>query len=588
MFGSKIGVWGWLLVAFCSGLCVILIGSGKTVAQDVVPPTGAKVIHDAEYYILRSQHKDKWAAEDKKLDAKLAQLREKFGAPPNIIHIMWDDTAFGDVGIPAINKIRGFNTPNFNRMAAEGILFTRMYSESSCTPSRAAVITGRHPVRSGMTRVGWPYEFGGLAGEEVTTAEVLSQAGYATGFFSKWHLGDIEQSYPHNQGFDEAFFSPYNQVAAIWNAQGTAANASLGFDPNVAPRDPYLIDKVGLMPTGLVMTIEGRKGGLGREWGKPTNADYEKLDPESEKRISAFIRRSIRAEKPFYVAYWPQLLEFFPKPTKTTVHAGQMGDALARLDAYVGKLMSELKELGIAENTLIIAMADNGPMVHSPPAGWGMSDVIYRGGKGDYLEGGVRVPAFAWWPDVIGPGQIVGDIIHETDLFTTFARLGGAGQHIPTDRIIDGIDQTALLLNGDTHGRRDYVFIYQGPNLAATVKGRYKRIWAGVEGADSGLAAAFYDLYHDIRESNPMLVPLIHTQNQFNRMKARHEIWKLKYPDRPQALGVPFTGLSNARPETRAIAERIDEYRKIMPFDPAEYIKFELPAVDYLDPDMGK
>jgi len=111
-------------------------------------------------------------------------------------------------------------------------------------------------------------------------------------------------------------------------------------------------------------------------------------------------------------------------------------------------------------------------MIHHGPVG--MVETLYRGGKGDFLEGGVRVTAHARWPGVIQKGQIVGDIIHETDLFTTFANLAGAKKHIPTDRIIDGIDQTALFLKGDTYSRRDYVFIYTGDQLAATVKGRYK------------------------------------------------------------------------------------------------------------------
>ena len=135
---------------------------------------------------------------------------------------------------------------------------------------------------------------------------------------------------------------------------------------------------------------------------------------------------------------------------------------------------------------------------------------------------------------MIDEGQTVGDIVHVTDLYTTFAHLGGATKHIPTDRVIDGIDQTALLLNGDTHSRRDYVFIYSGHTLGATVKGRYKRHWlGGGEAAASGLPEAYYDLYVDTREDNPMLVPLIHTQGQFNRMRARHELMKKRYPDKP-------------------------------------------------------
>ena len=116
----------------------------------------AKIIHDAEYYILEAQHGEKWAMEDKDLDAKIAELRKKFGTPPNIIHVMWDDTPVGEVGIPFIQKQRGWETPNINRLAAEGINFTRMYTEPSCTQTRSAFLTGRHPVRTGMTKVASP------------------------------------------------------------------------------------------------------------------------------------------------------------------------------------------------------------------------------------------------------------------------------------------------------------------------------------------------------------------------------------------------------------------------------------------------
>ena len=152
----------------------------------------ADIVHDAEYYILEAQNGDRWAVEDEGLNARLAALREKHGRPPNFIHVMWDDTSFGDVGIPAISKVRGFETPNINRMAEEGILFTRMYTEVGCTPSRAAVLTGRHAVRSGMYIIGFPIEYSGLREEEVTMAEVLSEAGYATAMYGKLHLGDIE------------------------------------------------------------------------------------------------------------------------------------------------------------------------------------------------------------------------------------------------------------------------------------------------------------------------------------------------------------------------------------------------------------
>ncbi len=548
-----------------------------------------KIVHDAEYYILEAQNGKKWAKEDKALDKKLAALRKKYGTPPNIVYILWDDSAFGAVGFPGLQKNFGYETPNINRMAAEGINFTRMYAEPACTPTRAAFLTGRHPVRNGMGVVGMPHEFGGLRAEEVTIAEVLSEAGYATAHYGKGHLGDIEESYLHNQGFDEALFTPMNQLISLWNPMANAVNAVLGLHPEIYPPDPYRLDSPGLLPDGWVMAIEGKKGEQGKEWCGSTNECFDKMDGESEKRTLEFIRKNAKAGKPFFVEYWPNFMNFFkPDMPKKTISGGKVAEGYYRLDAFVGKLMEELKQLGIAENTLFIAMADNGPMVHTPPPGWGMLPMLYRGGKGDFFEGGVRVPAFAWWPGIIKQGQVVGDIIHVTDLYTTFARLGGATKYIPTDRVVDGVDQTALFLNGDTHSRRDYVFIYTGPVLGATVKGRYKRHWIGAgEAAASGAAAAFYDLYQDPREETPQFVPLIHTMGQFNRMLFRHELFKKKYPDVPKAHGIPYTGLSNARPETRAIADRVKRDVENMPFDLKEDLEFDRPAI-HLDGDWGR
>jgi arylsulfatase len=312
------------------------------------------------------------------------------------------------------------------------------------------------------------------------------------------------------------------------------------------------------------------------------------MDRESERRCLSFIRRNAKAEKPFYVQYWPNFLNFLKPNMPKLTHAGsKVSEGFVQLDNFVGEVVKELKDLGIAENTLFIVMADNGPMVHNPPPGWGMIDLIYRGGKGDFLEGGVRVPAFAWWPGMIRPGQVVGDMIHVADLYTTFASLAEAQEYIPTDRVIDGIDQRALFLNGDTHGRRDYVFIYQGHQLGAIVKGRYKHhVISSDPGAASGIGATFYDLYTDPRERHPMLTPLIHMQGQFHRMRARHDLMKKKFPDKPNAKGVPYTGLSNARPETKAVAERAKRYLEAMPFDMKEYLEVEFPE-SKVDPDWG-
>ena len=559
----------------------------------VAPLAGANdIVHDAEYYILAAQNGEKWSAEDKTLDQKLAELRKNHGTPPNIIHIMWDDTAYGDIGIPAIQKVRGLETPNLNRMADEGILFTRMYTEVGCTPSRAASATGRLAVRSGMYNIGMLLESHGMRSEEVTIAEVLSKAGYATAFHGKGHLGDIEESYPHNQGFDEAFFTGYNQILSLNNRIAEGANASMGLFEDMLPPDPYKLDD-SFVTRGWVQIAEGKKGEQARQWGDNSYENYLKIDPEAQRRTFEFIERNAKAGKPFYVANWPMMASFMPNPPqKCSVARSLLQNGLqCNIDPFIGEIMNNLQELGIAENTLVIAMADNGPMTHNPPPGTGFAETIFRGGKGDFLEGGVRVPAQAWWPGVIEPGQLVGDIIHETDLFTTFARLAGAMEHIPTDRVIDGIDQTSLLINGDTHSRRDYVFIYAGPALGATVKGNYKRHWISPDpvGEASGIPAAFYFLPADPREVSPMLVNLIHLKSPFNRMKLRHDLWKKKYPDAHEVYGIPWTGIENASAEIKALAKPKMDLTKV-PFDPLEYVEHldQLPFDPDMDPSIGQ
>lgn len=538
----------------------LLLNISPLLAQD-------EIIQDAEYYILKEQNGAKWDETDKVLQKKLDDLKKKHGTTPNIIYLLWDDQQVGAVGNAMLQQQLGFSTPNINKMADEGINFSRMYAESSCTPTRAAFMTGRTPVRNGMGVVGMPHESAGLAGSEVTIAEVLSEAGYATAFYGKGHLGDIEESYLHNQGFDEALFTPMNQISSLWNPQANAVNAIMGMYPDMYPKDPYSMDKPGLNPDGWVMTIDGKKGEKGEEFCGTSNECYAKIDDECEKRLLSFIRKNAEAKKPFFATYQPMWLNFLAaEPNKSSLNGGKVANSYKKLDDYVGTLMEELKALGIAENTLFVAMADNGPMSHNPPPGWGMTEILYRGGKGDYTEGGVRVPAVAWWPGMINEKQLVGDIIHVTDLFTTFARLGEATQNIPTDRVIDGIDQTELLLKGDSHSHRDYVHIYQGHTLAATVKGRYKYHWIGQgAGAESGISQSFYDLYQDPKELAPHLVPLIHFSGQFKAMKERHELFKEVYPDYSNARGIPYTGLSNSRPETLEIVNRLEREKSAMP-----------------------
>jgi len=570
--------------SFATGLKLALaLSTGLVMANPVgaaakakAPSTNGEIIHDAEFYVLEAQNGPQWATEDQDIDAKIAALKAKYGRPPNIIHFMWDDSAVGDVGIPAIQITRGFSTPNINRVAAEGLNMMRMYTEPACTSSRAAVITGRLAVRSGMHTVSFPVESSGMDVGEVTMATVLGKAGYNTAFYGKWHLGDTQPSYPVNMGFDEALWTPYNQVPSAWTPMGEMIGVVSGMYPQLYPKDPYLMDN-SWQPAGTPWILDGTKGGAVREWGTPLSvADFYRLDQESLARTLAFAKKATAENKPFYVAFWPVSTAFLPNPEergKLTTNKSLTAETLTRVDKLVGGLVAGLKEQGIDDNTLVIVMADNGAFTHDGPPG--MVETLYRGGKGDYLEGGVRVPAFAYWPGVIKPGQISGDMIFEADLFTTFAHLANAEKYIPRDRIIDGIDQTSLLFNGDGFSRRDYHFIYQGTNLSAAVKGRFKRVWAGAKAGLSG--PEFYDLYVDPREEHGLLVPMLNTKSMFNRQLQRHNLWITKYPNRPgPTQGPPLTGIENARPATKALSQPPVDMKKL-PFDPREVAKEPVP-----------
>ena len=208
-----------------------------------------------------------------------------------------------------------------------------------------------------------------------------------------------------------------------------------------------------------------------------------------------------------------------------------MADSIVEVDRWIGDIVKEVDNLGIAENTIIMVMGDNGPFMQYLGVS-GQSDRIYRGGKTNHLEGGVRVNAFIKWKGVIEPGSAAEDIIHVSDLFTTFARLGLAMEGVPRDRVIDGVDQSGVLLLGETHGRRDYVHIYEGPVLKSIVKNKYKMHMPPP--GSNPIAAAIFDLYRDPREERPIdsIKYGPWAGGQFAGMAKRHFAFKRKYPDR--------------------------------------------------------
>ena len=547
-----------------SATLMLVISMTVTVSHAAMP-----IQHDAEHYILLEQHKGQWSSEDKEIDARLAEIQKKNnGKKPNIIYILIDDVGMGELGSPILNKVRGYKTPNINNFARQSLAFSRMYTEPSCTPTRAAFLTGRLPVRSHMLEAKIvPPEGSGLNKNEVTIAELLSKSGYNTAHVGKWHQGDIEQAYPHNQGFDVASFAMHNQ--ATYNfmiAEAEAERLAHSISPESEGLD-YVLDK-HFRPKDWVLSLDARKGEQAKEWGIESGGNsgyayYEKMNLRFHQLAMDQLRRLANEDKPFFLNYWPMYPLDFTSHRKGphTPNGGTWVNRMQELDSWIGDLLNEVETLGIADNTFIVIMGDNGPMKQAL-GDTGFTDMIYRGHKGETTEGGVRVDAFIRWPAAIQAGSVAGDMIHVSDLYTTIARITGATKHIPRDRIVDGIDQTSLLLNGDTHGRRDYVHIYNGPTLSATVKEQFKVHWPAPGTAAFKLPV--YNLYRDPREERPLKTEGMWSVSYFSSMRERHLAFKKKYPDRKETHAKPYEGISNLRPESKALVEAFEQSQSLL------------------------
>jgi len=499
------------------------------------------LIHDAEHYILAAQNGEQWAADDKATAERLAAIRKANGGkPPNIVYILLDDLGYGEIGTPGLTPSRGYSTPNIDALAKEGMTLMRMYTEPSCTPTRVAMMTGRYPVRTGTTEAKATIAGDGLAAEEITLAEVLSKAGYYTSHVGKWHMGDIEQAYANNQGFMHAEFPIHQQgQLAIMSPEAVEADVIRGSDPS-SQLQTYTLDPTFVTnPSHMVTGVEVRNGKLyeidleaGEAW---TQKHYREMNERYQRNAIDQLGKLAAQDKPFFLNYWPLFpLTFIPSDIEEaqTLNGGTVAQSIVEVDEWIGEIVAEVERLGIADNTVIMVMGDNGPFMQYAGI-TGVSDRVYRGGKADSLEGGVRVNAYIRWPGVIEPGSTAGDIIHVSDLFTTFAQFAGAMDEVPTDRVIDGLDQSSMMLLGDTHGRRDYVHIYEGPLLKAVVKNKYKMHMPPP--GSNPIAAHIFDLTRDPREERPLdsIKYGPWAGGQFANMIKRHMAYKMKYPDRP-------------------------------------------------------
>ncbi|MHC4275181.1 MAG: sulfatase-like hydrolase/transferase, partial [Planctomycetota bacterium] len=387
-------------------LCV-LAATGSAFGQDIV--------HDAEYYILQAQNGQRWAAEDRALDRQLAAFRESNGGkPPNILYILIDDIGFGDLGSATLNSIRGYRTPAINTVAREGMRLSRMYTEPSCTPTRVAFMTGRQPFRNGMGNTAVDISGFGLAGKEVTLAEILSEAGYNTVHIGKWHMGDIREAWPNHQGFDYAAFPIHQQgQLSIFHDDAADEEVSIGIGDNNYD-DRYTMDRwLRTDASAMVTGVEGYRDQPVREvhmqpgerWNE---AKYHEMNVRYQQQTMEHLRTLARQDEPFFLQYWPLYPLTGPRTTTdeyTTPNGGIYVEKMKLVDEWIGELMAEMEELGVADNTLVIIMGDNGHFTkYSPQSGY--TPMIFRGGKGSTTEGGVRVDAFVRWPGMIGADSV--------------------------------------------------------------------------------------------------------------------------------------------------------------------------------------
>lgn len=360
--------------------------------------------------------------------------------PPNVVVIYADDLGYGDLGCYGSPTIR---TPHLDRLAAEGIRFTDFYSAAEvCTPSRAALLTGRYPPRSGMVgprRVLFPNSAGGLPPDEVTLAEALRDRGYATAHIGKWHLGIHPGSRPNDQGFAYSFGLPYSN--------DMDARPGLPRGSAMSPTPPADGWNVALQRNGEVIE-------------KPV--DQTQLTGRYTEEAVRFIREN-RA-RPFflYLAHsFPHVPLFASPAFKGRSRGGIYGDTVEELDASVGEVVAALRANGVAERTLVIFSSDNGPWLTQKTQGG--SAGLLRDGKGSTWEGGMRVPGIAWWPGRIGPAVIT-QPASTLDVLPTVLAL--AKIPLPAERVLDGRDLSPVLLRHEELPARPFVY-YRGETLMA-------------------------------------------------------------------------------------------------------------------------
>ncbi|RYZ14981.1 MAG: arylsulfatase, partial [Myxococcaceae bacterium] len=391
-------------------------------------------------------------------------------AKPNILFIMGDDIGWFNVSAYNLG-IMGYRTPNIDRIAHEGALFTDWYAQQSCTAGRAAFLTGQSPIRTGLTKVGLPGSDIGLQPEDPTIADVMKSLGYATGQFGKNHLGDRDEFLPTVHGFDEFFGNLYHL-----NAEEEPENVDY-------PKDPAFRQHFG--PRGVLKSkADGKGGQTVEDTGPLTKKRMETVDEEFLAATLDFIDRTQQEQKPFFIWFNTTRMHIhthLKKESQGKTGIGLFPDGMVEHDGHVGRLLDKLEQLGITDDTIVIYTTDNGAMTSMWPDG-GVTP--FRGEKDTNWEGAFRAPCLVRWPGVVKPGTQLNELFSSEDWLPTLVSAAGdpdivrklldghdaGARHFHVH--LDGYDQTPLL-SGQGETRRDE-FYYFGDD-GELVAMRYKR-----------------------------------------------------------------------------------------------------------------
>jgi arylsulfatase len=381
---------------------------------------------------------------------------------PNVVFVLADNVGYGDLGPYGGGELRGAPTPRIDQLAREGLRLTQYLVEPGCTPSRAALMTGQYSIRNGLSLVivpGTPYT---LSARAFTMGELFKSVGYATAIFGKWHLGIDPHSLPTAHGFDEFYGIPPD---ISWDSATYVDTIELTHSIP-APRDVLLAKGPQI--------YEAVAGGPLRKVKPYTRAVRAEIDIELVAKSIDFMKRQKAAGKPFFL-YLPFSMGHFPNlPAKQFAgksRIGQFGDKLMEGDYHVGQILDALKELGVDDNTLLVFASDNGPQGETARemGNQGTPDMgnsgPFRGELGEATEGSIRTFCFVRWPGKVQPGTSSHAMFSIMDFMPTFAKI--IGSKMPTDRPIDGVDQTDVLFGKSETGYRDSLLTFIGPDLVA-------------------------------------------------------------------------------------------------------------------------